>query len=243
MITVHDTITLLENFFTSTEHPKVIFERFNQEVLDNRSRANVQKPIHVDNPALTVYQAAGLSGFGQQGWGLFNPARKREISAWVFEQFREQDILSRIDSILRARCEELDINSDLDVYLFPADPANRSMMVFGHGVIGFGSVPGMLALQFFPSPGNLHRLDAILTRLLIHQTHDLSTLGGWIEAEGMAAELNGGWQAAILAPDDWDHTLQMVADAYNVPAYSVVQHNIYGQQQPVGDYRLPQWQP
>jgi uncharacterized protein YjaZ len=195
--------------------------------------------------------------FGQQGWGLFNPTRRIEASAWEFEQYADVDLLGRLSDWLRAFAEHFPHSGQpvrIECYVLPADPANRAFMITTHGLSCFGGVPGYLAVRVWPSRGNLTRLRPTLARIFAHNLRwanvpwiESVTLGDFLVLEGLAAtfvaelfpEQEVPWLVAFRAPDDWNAALQSVADIYGVPRYDDLLVNVYGSTTPVGSERPP----
>ncbi|MBV9787022.1 MAG: hypothetical protein JOZ51_02530, partial [Chloroflexi bacterium] len=176
-IIVHDTIAQFQPLFTSRERPKALFSlaeqifspqgfmsRLNHELTDRRRNG------------FDVMSAAQHDGYealmGQQGWGLFNPSRSRDASDWEFAQYEQAAILQQIEHATRECVQKLELTEaqaahlpQLQCFLVPADPANRTFMALNHGLSGFGGAPGYLLLRVWPSPGNLARIPAVLARL------------------------------------------------------------------------------
>jgi len=256
-IVLHDTLALLKPYFLSQEHPKELFARAKSELLDvDGATRKWQGSLGEHSAGFSVMQAAQQDGYdvvtGQQIWGLFNPTRRRDVSAWEFELFESHQVMET----LRESLESLSFSlagrfplDELNVYLFPADPANRSLMVFNHGLSAFAG--GEIHIQIFPSEGTSRRLPAVMARLLIHQirhTFGLNTLGDWLVAEGLAAcfvEENfpafadWPWLVSFRKPDDWEDTLREIARRYGLSSYDEMAVNIYGSLTQVGEDRPP----
>lgn len=174
----------------------------------------------------------------QQGWGLFNPTRDRDLSSWVFDRFAECDIVGRLRDALEPWAAALPGES-LTVVVLPADPANRSLMAMNHGLSGFAGVPGWLALQLWPSDGNLDRLDSAVGRLAAHQVRAADTVADYLAREGLAAALAGDWAVAVREPVGWEAELARVARHYGKESYDDVVVNVYGNAEPAGPDRPP----
>jgi uncharacterized protein YjaZ len=262
-IIVHDTITLLRPYFTVRTRPKELFTRVQATLL---SPGGALEALWAAMKARSrggfdVMEAAQHDGyevlFGQQVWGLFNPTRKIEASAWEFEQYANVDILGRLNSWLQrfaAFFAHAGMPERIECYLLPADPANRAFMITTHGLSCFGGVPGYLATRVWPSPGNLARLGPALARVFAHNLRwanapriEPTTLGDFLVLEGLAAafvaeifpEQQAPWLVAFRAPDDWNAALQSVADMYAAPRYDDLLVNVYGTTAPVGAERPP----
>jgi uncharacterized protein YjaZ len=253
-IILHDTLALLKPYFLSEEHPKKLFERAKTELLDVDGAAREwQGSLGQHGGGFAVMQAAQLDGYdvvtGQQIWGLFNPTRRREVSAWEFELFESQHVMDSLRELLAAITANLPLE-ELNVYLIPADPANRSLMVFNHGLSAYAGVPREVHVQIFPSAGNLRRLPAVMARLIVHQLRrqfGLNTLGDWLVTEGLAACFVEAqfpdfvpWLVSFRKPDDWDDTLSEIARRYGLSAYDEMTANVYGSLTQVGEDRPPE---
>ena len=253
-IIMHDMLGLLKPYFVSEDHPKAIFERVKDELLvsDGKVR-NLQESLGGQGGMFTVMSAAQQDGYdvmtGQQIWGLFNPTRRRDVSAWEFELFEAHQVMDVAQASAQTLAQQMPIG-DMEVYVFPADPANRSLMVFSHGLSAFAGVPGALHLQIFPSEGNIRRVPAALARLLVHQLRrelPLNTLRDWLLTEGLAAcfvetnfpEEELPWLASFRKPDDWDNTLTDIARRYGLNSYDEMTVNVYGSFSQVGAERPP----
>jgi len=186
-------------------------------------------------------QSAQQDGFHvlamQQVWGLFNPTRKQDVSAWQFEQFRQKNVAGVVEKTLADLC----------------DPANRPLMINNHGVSGFGFAPGTILLQLWPNEGNLTRLRPLLARLLIHNIRPLPvcaspTLADWLAVEGLAAGFiemacpdwgETPWLAWLSVPADWAETLDQIATRYGLDRFDDLVVNVYSSMQPIGAGRPP----
>jgi len=272
-IIVHDTLSTFEPLFTSTDNPKVLLEKA-RPVLFDPDGLQVQLSKHFANKeqnGFYVMQAAQRDGVHvlamQQGWGLFNPTRNRNVSAWQFEQFAQKDVAARIHEILTALCEQLPdslLPPTLNCYLFPTDPANKPLMINNHGLSGFGFSPGHLFVQLWPSDGNLARLRPLLARLLIHTIRPLplettQTLADWLAIEGLAANFimttlpkpdrmswyewlklgQKSWRDWLNPPADWPETLAQIAAIYGLSSFDDLVVNVYSSMQPIGSDRPP----
>ena len=262
-IIVHDTISLLRPYFTVRTRPKELFAQVQATLLSpgGALEALLAAMKARSRGGFDVMEAAQHDGyevlFGQQIWGLFNPTRKIEASAWEFAQYADADILSRLNDWLQrfaAFFDHVGMPAQIECYLLPADPANRAFMITTHGLSCFGGVPGYLAARIWPSRGNLARLEPALARVFAHNLRwanapqiEPATLGDFLVLEGLAAafvaemvpELDAPWLVAFRAPDDWDAALQSVAEMYGAPRYDEVLVNVYGATAPIGAERPP----
>jgi uncharacterized protein YjaZ len=266
-ILVHDTIALFQPLFTSREHPKVLFSRAQQPLLSPNGLMHQLQHALADKRrnGFDVMATAQHDGYeslmGQQGWGLFNPSRSRDASDWEFAQYQQTAILEQIERALTRCVERLELAEQsarlpqIQCFLVPGDPANRTFMAFNHGLSGFGGAPGYLLLRVWPSAGNLARLPSVLARLVAQnarhaaQPRGLLTLGDWLLLEGFAATFVAmvgfplhapPWLVAFARPDDWDWTLEQIAQFYGIASYNDLVVNVYGGQVPIGSERLPQ---
>lgn len=258
---IHDTIRLLKPLYLSTEQPKVRLQRISEILLAEDSFvAPLQKANMTGSGGLGagVQQAAGYFTMAQQGWGLFNPTRRVNASAWAFERFEELDILTHIERQLQsllAAYPAAPMPDELNVVLFPTDPANAGVMRMEHGFAVFGGVPGWLIMQMWPDSGNLARLDAMLAYSYAWQMrqHALAgkavhTLADHLVVEGLAAAFVAdcvtdlhvpAWAVTVAPPDGWDYTLNQVAAMYGLESYAGMVVNVYGHMIPVGSERPP----
>jgi uncharacterized protein YjaZ len=267
-IIVHDTIALFQPLFTSQERPKLLFERANQSIL--RPDGFMSRLQHAlsdrQRNGFDVMEAAQHDGYealmGQQGWGLFNPTRSREASAWAFVQYQESNMLAQIEHLVTQYVRHPAIAAHgsrllprIECFLLPGDPANRTFMAFNHGLSSIGGVPGYMLIRIWPSPGNLARIGPVLARLVVQNVRQaalamngLLTLGDWLVLEGLAAsfvEVVGSpdvppWLVAFAKPADWAQALAHVAEFYQLSSYDQLEVNVYGSRFAVGAARLPQ---
>lgn len=261
-IVVHDTLTMVEPLFTSTEPPKVLLEKAKPLLFEPDGLQPLLGECVGDKEqnGFYVMQAAQQDGFHvlamQQVWGLFNPTRNQGVSAWQFAQFRQKDVTGTVEKILTDLCELIPdelLPETLTCYLLPTDPANRPLMINNHGVSGFGFAPGYILLQLWPNEGNFKRLPPLLARLLIHNIRPLSaqnsqTLADWLAVEGLAAGFiemacpdvgETPWLAWLSEPADWAQTLEQIATRYGVERFDDLVVNVYSSMQPIGADRPP----
>lgn len=261
-VVVHDSLAQLQPLFTSTDPPNVLLERARPLLFDEGGlQWQVGKPTsNKERNGFYVMQAAQQDGFHvlamQQVWGLFNPTRNRDVSVWQFSQFAQKNVVDLVESILVELCELLPrslLPDKLECYLFPADPANRPLMINNHGLSGFGFARGYLLLQIWPCDGNLTRLRSLLARLLVHNIRPLPvdrtpTLLDWLVVEGLASGLvekfidgsvQAPWGRWLSAPVDWSQTLNEIAMLYGLARYDDLVVNVYSSQIRIGAERLP----
>lgn len=266
-IIVHDTLALFQPLFTSRDRPKLLFSRAQTIISPDGFMGRLHYAL-VDRQrnGFDVMTAAQHDGYealmGQQGWGLFNPTRSRAASNWEFAQYEQAAILQQIERAVTGLVQQFELSQEwvsrlqeLQCFLLPADPANRTFMALNHGLSGFGGAPGYLLLRIWPSADNLARISAILARLVASNVRQaaraegLLTLGDWLVLEGLAAAfveaMNGlpnvpPWLVAFAKPDDWDRALADVASFYQLASYNDLVVNVYGGQVPIGSERAPQ---
>ncbi len=210
-IVIHDTVSLLASLFCEPSSPKERLER-SRPVL--YGEGSVFQPFKLAARAqrttlFRVMQAGAVDGYNvvaaQQGWGLFNPSRRVEASQWTFGQFRDKVVLGQIREGLEAAARHSQApDVELNVFLLPADPANRALMLRSHGLSVFAGVPGSLLIQLWPSEGNLARLGAAITRALMYAgtagESEVMTLRDMLRLEGRATELVKGCFPSLLTP-------------------------------------------
>lgn len=263
-IVVYDTISMLRPLFELRVHPKELFERAQKPLYGPDGLLNlISTPMKEKaGGGYEVMTAAASDGYAvmmaQQMWGLFNPRRKQEASHWAFAQMIEADIINAARAWIGRFDQFLGSSglSQIECFILPADPANRSVMISSRGLSSFGGVPGYLLIQIWPSRGNLARLGAALARLFTHNARwsharrkKSATLGDFLALEGLASGVvahfcseseREPWLAAFRKPDDWDAALDHVARIYGVKSFSEIVANVYGMSAPVGEEQGPQ---
>jgi uncharacterized protein YjaZ len=256
MISVFNTPDLLQPFFTSRASAKKLQQQA-QGILQGEDGlwswlAETRK--QAGQYGYPVMEAASLDGFdallAQQMWGLFNPSRRPEASAWAFAQFRQADSLQQVEHWLRRLAEYFGplAPQQLEVVMVPADPANRNLMVQCHGLSAYAH-PGRMLIQLWPSAGNLARLGAVVSRLFVQAMRwqmlqgRTARLADYLVMEGLAAALvEEGfpdeplpWLVALRKPGDWQDALGQIAQIYGLDQYSQLRTNIYGNVSQVGE--------
>jgi hypothetical protein len=196
-----------------------------------------------------VHQAAQADGYevlaGQQGWGLFNPGRRADLTQWVFNQLEPApDLVPWVEEILAGLGRA---DAQLELFLVPGDAANAALMNVCQG-LSVHAQPGVIAIQVWPDEGNLHRLRANLARAITRAIRfevagPPKTLADHLAAEGLASQCAGSWVAPFARPDGYDATLQEIADRYGLPHYDDLEVNIYGNKLRAGDRKAPEAQP
>jgi len=234
---VWNTVELLEPLFISSESPKKVFESANVQAKDGLWFSHSRYVEHYP-----VWQAAQQDGFeacvAQQMWGLMNPARSRAASAWAFEVFREQQVLKKVEGWLEGWAGQFSSSVKLEVFVVPADPANRNLMLRCNG-LSVAGLAGCLTASLWPSMGNLRRLEAALARAFVYslrqQHHPARTLADYLVMEGLASVFAGQvqfhrtpWLIPFLKPEDWQDELGRVAQFHSVEHYEDIPANIYG---------------
>ncbi len=128
--------------------------------------------------------------------------------------------------------------------LLPADPANWNLMAMNRGLSLFGSVPGHLLTEVWPSRGNMARLRPALARVFAHNVRWAcapptreATLGDILVLEGLAATFvatvcpdarDEPWLVPFRQADDWPDALAAVAHLYGVATFDAIGFNVYG---------------
>lgn len=260
-IIVHDTLQLFEPLFTADVRPKELFELANDVLFyAEDSMANKLSPMMKGKTAggYAVMEAGQTDGFvalnQQQAWGLFNPSRKRHITAYQFEQLRQLDILAWLEARATHYATTLNIPHDIQLFLLPADNANRNVMIDTFGVCGFAGVQRYVALRLWPTAGNLARLDKLLARLMVYQKHahtERKTLRDWLVLEGNAARFIAEqfpeeaypWGVTWQKSADYDTALAKIATLRGIDHYNHMLTNIYGAAVPIGTERPPDVRP
>lgn len=191
----------------------------------------------------------------QQGWGLFNPTRTVSASAWACGRLTPA-VQSTAVATLTAALSRLGVESDVELLMVPADPANRNLMTRCHGLSVCAAVPGWVLVEIWPSDGNLDRLAAGLARAAAHQQFALSregreapiTLADVLKVEACAAQLaaplelvHAGSLARQLFDPPADHaaTLRHIAGFYGLEGYDDLDTNVYGGLDRGADTRVP----
>lgn len=261
MITIFNTPDLLEPFFTSTASPKERMKEI-QAVVQSKDGlwawvAKTQKQARQYGYA--TMEAASLDGFdvlfAQQMWGLFNPSRKREVSAWAFQRMRQVNVLGQVKGWLERLSTYFGplAPEQLEVALVPADPANRNLMIHCHGLSTYAH-PGRILIQLWPSEGNLARLGGVVSRGFVQAIRwqrlrgPTARLADYLVMEGLAAALvEEGfpeeplpWLVALRKPGDWEGALEKIAQMYGLENYSQLRTNVYGTVSQVGEMVLPE---
>ena len=267
-IIVHDTLSLLHPLFTQRVRPRELLARAEEPLFGPHGlRRWVGVPLkEKDRGGYAVMQAARQDGYdvmmAQQMWGLFDPGRKPEASAWAFDRLISADALATIHSWLHACAEALPAPRELarvECVLLPADPANWNLMAMNHGLSFFGGVPGHLLVEVWPSAGNLARLRPALARVFAHNLRRAltpatgeETLGDVLVLEGLGATFvaavcpdipTAPWLVAFRQADDWPAALAAVARLYGVSAYGDLCFNVYGARFSPGAVQPPEARP
>lgn len=193
----------------------------------------------------------------QQFFGAFNPSRRLDLSTWQFDTLRGAGTPGEVARHVGETLELLDPGGSrrASAWVFPADHANAHTMLRLHGLEAWGDLPDGVAVQVWPTAGNLARLGPVLTRAtalgfrsgLAWPDRREPTLADHLVREGLASHavsarfpgLSDPWSAPFRAPDDWDDALATVAAAAGVARYADMQVNVYGVCAPAGDVRLP----
>jgi uncharacterized protein YjaZ len=266
-VEVIDSYSLFKPLFTSREHPKALLEHAGKIMISPESelgRLVASYKSETMQGSLEVCQAAFTDGAlvrGKQGYGLFNPTRKRRFSDWEFELWENNRLLANIKQHLEKCVAGLPQAASLPklaCLALPSDPTSLDYMLGSHGMCCFGGTPGFIELRVLPVPGNLARLGAVLARAVVqnlrwqHFNGQPATLADHLVMEGLAAIFAAqlypqtpgyAWLFPFAAPGDWDEVLIKVAGFYGLKNYEQVPTNLYGGKENPDSFRLPQLQP
>lgn len=239
-VVIWDTLAL-EPFFISSQSPKQLLAALEPSI---RAKDGLWQSHGVyvrDNYA--VWQAAQLDGYeacvAAQMWGLMNPSRSREASAWAFQQFRAEEVLKKVEGWVKEWGELFEaLPEKLEVFVVPGDPANRGLMLRSGG-LSMGGLRGCITATLWPSQGNLERLKPVLARaflLALRQSlHPAQTLGDYLVQEGLAGVFAGQvqfdpapWLLPFAPPRDWPQELARVARLHGYERYQDLPSNLYG---------------
>ena len=210
---------------------------------------------------LDVRLAARLDGAtiaeAQQFFGAFNPTRRRDLSTWQFAALNASRVAEVVAGHATATLDLLDPGGvqRVNIWVFPADHANAHTMLRLFGVEAWGDSPGGVAVQLWPSPGNIARLGPVVTRAVAlgmrttfaWPTDRPPTLADHLAREGLATlavatrfpNLPNPWAAPFTAAPDWDDVLATIAATAGIATYAALPVNVYGVVAPAGDNRLP----
>ncbi|HEY1014978.1 MAG TPA: hypothetical protein VGE07_19880, partial [Herpetosiphonaceae bacterium] len=175
-IEISDLPRRLRPLFETASRPRDRFAQAQEILFDPRAIGGGRREARDPNwGGFQVMETALQDGHaavaGQQAWGLFNPARKPEASAWAFARLEARDAWAEAGRWLAACADTLPaaaLPERLSLLLLPADPANRNLMLMNRGLSGFAGGDGNLVLEIWPGAGNLARLLPALARLLAH---------------------------------------------------------------------------
>lgn len=240
---IHDSITILEPLFCVQHKPKDLLSKTKPIFFEDDSPFRQLMPVVLsDSLPAQVLKICNWGVSPQQGWGLFNPNRKVEASQWVFERFYEEKLFEHAQERLELFADIFSENAlpeVLNVFLLPADPANRITMLRSFGS-AFFATKDMLIVQLWPSQGNVDKLGALLARafaqLIWQRKTEPKTLKDMIEQEGFATEFVAQhypdkaetWALSIQPAYDWDDALRALSQLYGVKNYDDIPANVYG---------------
>lgn len=237
---VHDTLSLLEPLFCHAHKPKDRLELAQPILFADDSLIHGRRllPRAMQTQSFKVMQAGAVDGYSvvaaQQGWGLFNPARSVASSQWLFAEYARLDILRQLEHYLHEAMRGLepslknytDNDDTLELFLFPADPANRQLMLRSHGLSIFAAIPQVIMVQLWADASNMARLPILLARALRHnlavQRAQPHMLADFLALEDVVS------MQALLEPVAWQDTLQHAAELCDASNYDDVTANIYG---------------
>ncbi len=250
-IIIHDTLAQLEPLFTGDMRPQDKLDQAQQGFMNPDGGLGVWLQKHITDSRVTdILQTARVGGFGaadtQQGWGMFSPTCKRELSEWEYQRYAETDYLAQLETHLQAITAQLRPESPdaLHVYPLPCDFSLRSFMVNSSGRSVCAFEAGQLLVRVFPSEANLSQLEphlswGVLQAVRLASQPSLATLADWLAWQGAAARFVGDWRVPFTPSSDWEATLQWVAEQYNLSDYANMPTNTYGQVAPMGTARPP----
>lgn len=232
---------VLEPFFTSSQSPKQILAALEPSISAKNGLWQTHSSYVRDN--YPVWQAAQLDGYeaclAQQMWGLMNPSRSSEASAWAFQEFREREILARVEGWIEQWSGLFEaLPEKLEVFVVPGDPANRGLMLRSSG-LSVGGLAGCITATLWPSQGNLERLEPALARAFLYalrqSLYPAQTLGDYLVQEGLAGVFAGQvqfnpapWLLPFAPPQGWPDELARVAQMHGYERYQDVPANLYG---------------
>ena len=185
-------------------HPKELLQRSRAVVMEGLMlRLDGFKTLTRSRGIFECLQVVRLDGYEvlamQQGWGLFNPTRRRAASRWAVEQLDKTQTLANSRAALGSLLDLAGVNpEDVRLVLVPADPSNRNLMTRAFGLSMTADAPGLVLVQVWPSPGNLNRLPAALARAAARQAlladgtlalEKRATTAELLRAEALADEL------------------------------------------------------
>lgn len=262
-IVQHPTLDLLRPLFLSEARPKVRFARAQEPLFGATGLMPTLAALHATRGAhgQEVMHAAQRDGsyvlLPYQVFGLFNPTRKVSVTAWQFAQFDAIQIEAQVADLLQrlsAHFAPAALLDQLDVFLFPGDPANRNCLMHHYGMSMYGGTPGVIQLALWPDGGNLARLGPCLARALLHTLRWSAlpqaqpTLADFLAVEGLAAAFIAEsypehaaqpWLVAHLPPAGWDATLAHIAAQSGVASYEQIMTNVYGALVPMETLQVP----
>lgn len=265
---IHDTLDALATVFLSESSPRTRLASA-MPFLDGTHLATADYAIaardaarrHRGGYGLDVRSVARLDGAtiaeAQQFFGAFNPTRRHDLSAWQFEVCKSARVSNIVAVHTDATLNLLDPGGvrQVHTWVFPADHVNTHTMLRLYGLETWGDLPGGVAVQLWPSPGNIDRLGAAVTRAVAlgtrtnfaWPTERLPSLADHLAREGLASltvaarfpDALNPWSAPFTPASDWDHALATIATAAGVARYADLPVNVYGVVAPAGDSRLP----
>ncbi|MEM9408741.1 MAG: hypothetical protein AAGA81_22110 [Acidobacteriota bacterium] len=231
--------------------PKELLQRSREVVMEGLMlRLDGLKTLTRSPGVYECLQIVRLDGYEvlamQQGWGLFNPTRRRPASRWAVAQLRENETLHACRAALGSLLELASVDpAGVRLVLVPSDPSNRNLMARAFGLSLAADAPGLVLVQLWPSRGNLERLPAALARAAARQSlladgtlalGQRPTAADLLRAEALADELaeRAGlcaagqlWRQTLAPPPDHLEALQHVAELSEVPSYDELDTNVY----------------
>ncbi len=240
-VTVHNVHKTLEPLFCEPHKAKDLLELahplfYAEDAVFRRLMPVLQANSFVAKLAEVTNK--GVSS--QQGFGLFNPNRKLVASQWVYQSFAELSIETQLKNLLLEIADKLkNLPENINVFVLPADPANRRTMLRDCGQAYFAT-KDLLIVQLWPSKGNMALLKAQLASALAQLSFQIEqpvmTLKDALSWQAKASrcvkelcpEISNAPFLAVQAATDWDAVLAELAELYEVPSYDAIPSNIYG---------------
>ncbi len=265
-VTVQGVCEALENLFLSSLPARSRLDRA-RPFIDGTDPAmrGFHGAMRQDSASVgAVRDTARLDGStilaSQQVFGLFNPSRNRTLTQWPVDPFRNVHVLGIVERTVRAALDFLSLPGrtppvpNATAWIFPADASNAHSMLSCHGLDAWGDTPGTVAVQLWPSPGNLARLPSATTRELavgyrsaVTGPTSVPTFADHLVREGLAstlvsalhADLGTPWAIPFTRPGDWHDTRSVIAHASGFRSYVELPVNACGVTALAGSAGLP----
>lgn len=187
----------------------------------------------------------------QQQYGMFNPSRNKEATAWYYTEADRLNLTQTVVQTVLDCAVSLPqplLPAQLRVAIVPADCADPVFMRRQGGLSVYGRTRGFLLVRIWPTEGNMSRLGPAVLRALIHgicRQEGALSLGEAVATEGIAAhwvqkrygpcEPDCAWMLALQHAKDWGSVLSQIAEWYGEQEYEDVEVNIYGSRVKAGN--------